>query len=160
MCANVVPLQPVVMRNLLSDLAALFETQRPATITASFVLPEPELLVRAQPLRLMLALWQLLELLCARLSVSGGALRVSTLGEVHGVCLLLEDNGPCPEDLNHCYSLPSNSLWQNNESSELGLSLVQDIINEHNGLIAVQASELGGALIHLELPLLLDDRRS
>lgn len=119
-----------------------------------------QLLVRAQPLRLMLALWQLLELLGDRLAADGGELRVSTLCEEHGVCLLLEDNGPCPEDLNHCYSLPFNSLWQNNESSELGLSLVQDIINEHNGLIAVQASELGGALIHLELPLLLDDRRS
>lgn len=118
------------------------------------------MLVRAQPLRLMLALWQLLELLGDRLVADGGELRVSTLCEEHGVCLLLEDNGPCPEDLAHCHSLPFNSLWQQNEAAELGLSLVQDIINEHSGLIAVQASELGGALIHLELPLLLDDRRS
>ena len=154
------PLQPVVMRNLLSDLAALFEAQRPVGVRVNFILPEPQLLVRAQPLRLMLALWQLLELLGDRLVADGGELRVSTLCEEHGVCLLLEDNGPCPEDLAHCHSLPFNSLWQQNEAAELGLSLVQDIINEHSGLIAVQASELGGALIHLELPLLLDDRRS
>ncbi len=108
----------------------------------------------------MLALWQLLELLVRRLPAGAGALRLSTLCEAHGVCLLLEDDGPCPEDLAHCHSLPFNCLWQQNEGAELGLSLVQEIINEHNGLIAVQASELGGALIHLELPLLLDDRRS
>lgn len=60
------------MRNLLSDLAALFEAQRPAGVQVNFILPEPELLVRAQPLRLMLALWQLLELLSERLTLSGG----------------------------------------------------------------------------------------
>ena len=154
------PLQPVVVRHLLGDLAALFEAQRPAGVQVNFLLPESELLVRAQPLRLMLALWQLLELLVRRLPAGAGALRLSTLCEAHGVCLLLEDDGPCPEDLAHCHSLPFNCLWQQNEGAELGLSLVQEIINEHNGLIAVQASELGGALIHLELPLLLDDRRS
>ncbi|MFC3912347.1 nitrogen fixation negative regulator NifL [Pseudaeromonas sharmana] len=152
--------QVLSLAPLLSDVEALLQTRLQSGQLFELVLPDAALNVDAQPLRLTLALWQLLEQLRLRLPADGGTLRLTSQINEQNVCLLLEDSGPAIEELADYHSLPFSCLWQRNEGAELALSLVQEIVNDHNGIIAVMASALGGVQIHLELPLMLDDRRS
>lgn len=145
---------------LLVDLDGLLRVQWPTGIQLLVERPIVPLELSARPLRLTLALWQLLTFLRERLPVEGGLLHVHCHENDQMLCIRFEDNGPQVDGLQACHSLPFNSLWQAGDGAELTLSLVQEIINDHRGLIAVMGSEHGGLLVHVELPLLLEDRRS
>ena len=152
--------QPLRLASLLADVDALLRPRLLPGQTCELMLPDAAIRLEGQPLRLTLALWQLLEQLRLRLPAEGGQLSVTSHITEQTICLLLEDSGPALDELADYHSLPFSCLWQRNEGAELALSLVQGIVNDHSGIIAILASTLGGVQIHLELPLMLDDGRS
>ncbi len=162
-CRPVLPAeawQSLPALQLLTDLDGLLRPQWPAGVQLLVERPIVPLTLSARPLRLTLALWQLLEFLRGRLPDEGGLLHVHCHEHDQMLCIRCEDNGPLVEGLLACHSLPFNCLWQTGDGAELTLSLVQEIINDHRGLVAVMLSEHGGVQVHVELPLLLEDRRS
>ena len=146
------------LSQLLSDLQALNSQHEDAVCQVSW--PAQPLQVEGQRLRLMMALQQLITLARQRLPDSEGLIRLSVRQAEQSVQLQLEDNGYLPEELLPGRVLPFNCLVQEESSTGIALSLVQGIVNDHNGVLSVTASELGGCLVLLEFPLTLDDRRS
>lgn len=154
------PLIPLELRSLLLDVNTLFNEPGQHDPLCLLSLPPNGIRLLGQPLRLLLALQQLLCFQCEHLPDEGAMLKLSWRISEQQLFLLLEDNGQYPFNLIGDKVYPFNRLWQYSETARLALSLVQGIINDHQGLIGLKLSGLGGALIRLEFPLLLEDRRS
>ncbi len=145
---------------MLADLQALTLGSPYDELSCQVELPARPLFVEGQRLRLMMAVQQLMTLARQRTSGLEGVIRLSLRPAEQNVQLQLEDNGALPEEIQLGRVLPFNCLVQDESGTGIALSLVQGIVNDHSGVLSVTASELGGCLVLLELPLLLNDRRS
>ena len=70
----------------------------------------------------------------------------------------IRDSAPAvPEqDLNKLFDRfyrVESSRNRNYGGAGLGLSICNNIVSAHNGIISAQASDLGGLTIHIELPI-------
>lgn len=78
-------------------------------------------------------------------------IRISSFTEKAGVCITVGDSGPgVAKELREQIFDPF--FTTKSDGSGIGLSLVQRIINDHNGSISVGESDLGGAEFKIVLP--------
>lgn len=84
-----------------------------------------------------------------------GQIRVSTREEGSSVLLMIEDDGPgIPEDRRLKVFDPFYTTKAPGKGTGLGLSISYDIITrKHGGSISIGASDMGGALFSIHLPL-------
>ena len=70
------------------------------------------------------------------------------------LCIRIEDNGPgiAPENLAHIFD-PFFTTHSTGDGTGLGLYLVEEIVSEHHGCIAVELRREGGTRFSLWLPL-------
>ncbi len=146
---------------LLEDLQDLFALRLMHSPLKLLLVPvEPLPPFHGQRTRLLTCLYLLLERAWFAVREGEGIIRLSCHAEEQDICLEVEDNGPPPADLSpHRLLQPFNSLPHGELSAGIELSLVQNIVNDHKGMIEVGISKLGGCLIRFRLPMQHDGRR-
>jgi PAS domain S-box-containing protein len=86
-----------------------------------------------------------------------GRVRVQTRARAEQLEIVAEDNGNgVPPELRDRIFDPFFTTRKRNTGSGLGLSIVHDIVREHDGEIQLSSSELGGACFHVRLPRLVE----
>jgi len=88
-------------------------------------------------------------------------IRISTRGQEDGVEVLVQDNGPgIPEALRLKVFEPFYTGWQQARGRVgMGLSLVQETVNQHGGVIDVNTAFSDGCLIRITFPV-VEKRRA
>jgi signal transduction histidine kinase len=108
--------------------------------------------IEVDPLRIEQALTNLLR--NAIDAAPGGHVRVQGVQEDASFCFVIEDDGPgIPEDVRDRIFEPFFTTKEVGEGTGLGLAVVHGIADEHDGEVAVESSECGGARILLRLPI-------
>ncbi len=111
-----------------------------------------------QPFRLRVALKQLIENAVDAIERSRSNERqilIRSAEDDEGVLVSVEDSGPgIPADQKIKVFQPFVSTKPNSHSGfrGIGLSIVQQVINEHAGTVLIKRSRLGGASVQLSLP--------
>jgi len=82
----------------------------------------------------------------------GGQVRVSLRAEPQSIWLLVEDNGPGVPEGQREKLFERFYRQGSGQGAGLGLSIVQRIIELHNGEIALQHASTGGLLVSVRLP--------
>lgn len=149
-----------LLQEVLRDLQDLFlPRSRSGQLSLQIDIPEFDIELAGQRLRLLTALCLLLERACLLVGIerSGaerGRVRLEVKVQSHELSLSVDDNGPAPEALASHKLLQPFTALSAECSGGIELSLVQSIITDHKGVIEVSQSELGGCCIRLRLPLL------
>jgi len=87
---------------------------------------------------------------------TAGRVRIRTTTPGDHVEIVVEDNGNgVPKELRDRIFDPFFTTRAGNSATGLGLSIVHDIVHEHDGEIQLSTSELGGACFHVRIPRLV-----
>lgn len=158
--------QPVNLNQILHDTLALTTPRALALGITIRWQPQSDLpAVQGQPGRLRLACKQLLENALEAIDRSRPAQRdvlLTTLADEDEISLLVDDSGPgIPSaDRNRIFEpFFSTKPLASEGVRGLGLSLVQQIVNEHAATLSIEDSPLGGCRFILRLPRLAVPRR-
>ncbi len=109
--------------------------------------------------KLQRALFNLLLNSCESVSLEGGQVRVSLRGKAGGVEIRVADNGRgIPQELLTTLFDPFVSSGKENGTG-LGLTVVQKIITDHGGEVALERTSPQGTIFKLWLPLPLSDSK-
>jgi len=114
-------------------------------------------LVNADEARLMQLFSNLFEN-SVRYTDSGGSLKVSCAETTDNWEVIIKDSSPgvVPEQIPHLFERlyrTEKSRGRKTGGAGLGLAIVSEIVNAHNGTISAATSDLGGLEIRLTLPL-------
>lgn len=120
----------------------------------------PQTIVRAvmgRPNQLRSMFMRLVENALLAVAESGSdhrVIRISTRGQEDGVEVQIQDNGPgIPEALRRKVFEPFYTGWrQATGRAGMGLSLVQETVNQHGGVIDVNTAFSDGCLIRITFP--------
>jgi len=120
----------------------------------------PQTIVRAvigRPNQLRSMFMRLVENALLAVAESGSdhrVIRISTRGQEDGVEVLIQDNGPgIPEALRLKVFEPFYTGWRQARGRVgMGLSLVQETVNQHGGVIDVNTAFSDGCLIRITFP--------
>ena len=126
-------------------------------ISISVQSPGELFVVDADPLRMQQVVWNLLNN-AVKFTPAGGEIRLSLHAEGEEVLLTIEDNGPGidPEFLPHVFEMfrqADSSSIRRHGGMGIGLALVQQLIQLHEGSVSVASAGLGeGAKFIIRLP--------
>lgn len=80
--------------------------------------------------------------------------RISTVAAEDAVSVFVEDSGPgIPEELRLKVFEPFFTTKPGGRSAGMGLTMVQDVVTSHGGMIEIDAHPAAGSRIHVRLPL-------
>ena len=143
-------LQPLDLNQLVREVLALYEAQRPAvTLELQEDLPR----VRGDPARLRQVIHNLLQNAEQAVAESSAPrIRVHTSHSASAACLTVIDNGPGfpPEILQRAFE---PYVTTRPKGTGLGLAIVKKIVEEHNGTIEIANAAAGGAQVSILLPI-------
>jgi nitrogen fixation/metabolism regulation signal transduction histidine kinase len=143
-------LHPLDLNQLVREVLALYETQRPAITLELQEDLEP---VRGDPARLRQVIHNLLQNAEQAVAESSAPrIRVRTSHSAAAACLTVADNGPGfpPEILQRAFE---PYVTTRPKGTGLGLAIVKKIVEEHNGSIEIANSPGGGAQVSILLPI-------
>ncbi len=151
-------LVPVNVNRLLRDTLAMFTARLLAQGVVVEWLPDPDLpSLTGKEARLRGAFKQLMDNAIDAVSALDGAvreLRIITGVEDDGVLVCMDDNGPgVPDEMRVRIFEPFFTTKGPGGGAGMGLAMVQQVVNEHQGTVAVGRSDLGGCRVELRFPL-------
>ncbi|GGA76796.1 hypothetical protein GCM10011369_18390 [Neiella marina] len=152
-------LQPVNVNQLIHDISAM-ATERllgrsiPLQLSLTATLPS----INGQPSRLRVALKQLLDNAIDAIDYAKSANRqilISTFVDHDEVVVTFDDTGPGVDKarkLRIFQPFVSTKPATSGGCRGIGLSIVQQVINEHSGTVDIHSAELGGCRVRVVLP--------
>ncbi len=110
-------------------------------------------LLTMQRTRLLTGLNLLFERACqAVCDQTDGQIKLSAYLTDHELCIEVHDNGPVPSITATHQLLKPYTEDGGKRNDTVELSFIQNIVNDHRGVIEVETSDLGGTCIRLRLP--------